>query len=57
LTADGEICATRNLTEKGQERKCGKWRGREENTHDRDRGREMEKTLEIQRVMNIGEGE
>jgi hypothetical protein len=32
-------------------------RGREENTRDRDRGRELEKTLEIQGVLNRGEGE
>jgi hypothetical protein len=38
---DREICATCNLAEKRQERKCGKgWR---ENTCDRDRGRELEK--------------
>jgi hypothetical protein len=44
-----------NLQKKRQERKCGQ--GREENTHDGDRGRELEKILETQRVLNIGEGE
>jgi hypothetical protein len=40
---------------KRQERKCGKTRG--ENTRDRDRGRELGGTLEIQGVLNRGEGE
>jgi hypothetical protein len=51
---DKEIHATHNLAEKRQERKCGKG---EKNTCDRDRRRELEKTLETHRVLNIGEGE
>jgi hypothetical protein len=31
--------------------------GGEGNMHDRDRRRELEKTMETQRVLNIGEGE
>jgi hypothetical protein len=40
------------LQRKRQERKCGEKEG--ESAQDRDRGRELEKTLETQRVMSIG---